>query len=79
MDVSSAGNANTLLYLNQAQQGLEGPYSPDKLQQNLAQVQTQIPRPELQQAQLAQSQTVQPLAESQAGQGSLGQALDISA
>lgn len=79
MDIASAGNANTALYLQQAQQGLEGPYSPQKVQETVAQVQTQLPRPELQQAQLAQSQAVQPLTETQAGQGSLGQSLDISA
>ncbi|MFD2233035.1 hypothetical protein [Phaeospirillum tilakii] len=79
MDVSSPGNANTQLYLPQAQQGLEGPYSPDKLQQTVAQVQTQLPTAALQQAQQAQSQPVQPLSDSKDSQGSLGQALDITA
>lgn len=79
MDVSSPGNANTALYIPQAQQGLEGPFSPDKLQQTLAQVQTQLPTAALQQAQQAQSQTVEPLTDTKAGQGSLGQPLDITA
>ncbi|MEO0036177.1 MAG: hypothetical protein RLZZ501_2200 [Pseudomonadota bacterium] len=79
MDVSSPGNANTQLYIPQAQQGLEGPFSPDKLQQTLAQVQTQLPTAGLQQAQQAQSQTVEPLSDTKANQGSLGQALDITA
>ncbi|SEH31756.1 hypothetical protein [Magnetospirillum fulvum] len=80
MDISPVGSKNTAVYLPRAQAALEGPYAAAKQQETTAQVLTQSPAQQLQQAQQAQAQQVAPLSQtqSQTGKGSVGQVLDIS-
>lgn len=79
MDISPIGSKNTAVYLPRAQADLEGPYGAAKQQETTAQVLTQSPAQQLQQAQQAQALQTQPVVATQPGKGSVGQALDISA
>jgi len=79
MDISPIGSKNNAVYLPRAQADLEGPYAAVKQQETTAQVLSQSPVQQLQQAQQAQAQQTPPVTTTPPGKGSVGQALDVSA